>query len=92
MADVDPRYARRRYSRRQVVGGGTALGLSLAALGSASRRAGVFAQDATIELFHDKANWNDYYNEMGELAMSAVGVKVEGVPYSDTTTYQQTIL
>ncbi|MGH2532319.1 MAG: ABC transporter substrate-binding protein [Thermomicrobiales bacterium] len=93
-AQVGSRFGHHGYSRRQVVKGAGALGLSLATFGGAARFGGipgVSAQDATIQLFHDKANWDEFYQQMGELAAAAGGPAVETVPYSDTTSYQQTI-
>lgn len=95
MVGIEPLFGQRRYSRRQIVKGGAALGLSIPAFGAAARFggiAGVAAQDATVELFHDKSNWDEYYQQMGELSATAGGPALETVPYSDTTSYQQTIL
>jgi ABC-type glycerol-3-phosphate transport system substrate-binding protein len=91
-------------SRRSLVKGSAGLGITLASLGALGSNAGAAPHSAqslmsrlqdgstVLQLFHDKTNWNDYYNELGELSAKAVGVGIEGVPYADTTSYQQAIL
>jgi multiple sugar transport system substrate-binding protein len=99
------RMAHVRSDRRRLLASGAGLGLSLSAVGglhasSLAASPGVAGRhdarlqddSAVLELFHDKANWNDFYVEMGELSAGAGGASIEGVPFSDTTSYQQAIL
>lgn len=60
---------------------------------STGSRAVSAAQSETILRFaHDKTPWDEFYQEMGQLAADAIGVGLETTPYADTTSYQQTIL
>jgi ABC-type glycerol-3-phosphate transport system substrate-binding protein len=79
--------------RRRLLQGGSALGISAASgLGlSSTRRA--HAQDVTtLNFYHDKDPWQDFFIEQGNLAEAAIGVNWEVTPYSDTTSYQAAVL
>jgi len=51
----------------------------------------VLAQATKIELYHDKANWNDNYDKIGDMTAKSIGVGFKGVPYQDTSSYQAAI-
>lgn len=92
MADFDPRTVRHltdaRTNRRRLLQGGAALGLG-AALPIVGRTHGARAQDVTtLKFSHDKAPWQDFFTDMGNLAQQAINVNWEVTPYSDTTSYQ----
>ena len=80
-------------SRRRLLQGSAALGLA-AGLGPLGLGAGgVLAQDdAVLSFFHDKANWQEYFVQMGDQAQEAISVNWEPTPYADTTSYQAAIL
>lgn len=44
-----------------------------------------------LELYHDKANWTDNVDAVGQLAANRIGIGFKSVPYPDTTTYQTTV-
>ncbi len=71
------------------VSGGALAGayaLSLAGCGGSEGSANV------VEVFNDKpGDWNKNYAEMGKLSREAIGVGMKGVPFQDTTAYQQAI-
>ncbi len=86
-----------RHSRRTLVKGGLALGAAspaIAAFLAAGPGAGRAAAQGTTTLrfSHDKAPWDEFYQEMGQMSAEAIGVGLEVTPFSDTTSYQQTIL
>ena len=104
-AETDQRIAQfvddvrtRRHSRRELVKRGLALGLGLPAVaailagGPGVRRTRAAQESTTLRFAHDKVPWEELYQEMGEMSAEAVGISLEITPYSDTTTYQQTIL
>ena len=70
-------------------GGGALAGayaLSLAGCGGSESSANL------VEVFNDKpGDWNKSYAEMGKLSREAIGVGMKGVPFQDTTAYQQAI-
>ncbi len=95
MANFDPRTLRQLTdactNRRRLLQGSAALGLG-AALPIAGRGRSTAAQDATtLSFYHDKAPWQDFFIEMGELAQAAIGINWEPTAYSDVTTYQAAI-
>lgn len=78
-------------NRRRLLQGGAALGLGATSLGAGLHRAS--AQDvAKLSLYHDKAPWQDFFVEMGNLAETSIGVNWESTPYADTTSYQAAVL
>jgi multiple sugar transport system substrate-binding protein len=83
----------RSIDRRRLLQGSAALGVAAASglsLPSAQR---AFAQDVTtLKFYHDKAGWQDYFIEMGDLAEAAIGVNWEVTPYADTSSYQAAVL
>ena len=104
-AETDRRIARflddvrsQRHSRRELVKRGLALGLSMPVVaaivagGPRASRARAAQEGTTLRFAHDKVPWDELYQEMGEMSAEAVGISLEITPYSDTTTYQQTIL
>jgi multiple sugar transport system substrate-binding protein len=100
MADNEVRSTRqlleigsRSTTRRGVLKGGTALGLSAVAGQLTFGRYSVSAQDSeTLSFYHDKSPWQDFYKQMGDLAEAAVGVNWDPTAYSDTTSYQAAVL
>ncbi len=86
----------RRVNRRRFVQGAAAGGLSLAgaaALGQFGPLGGVAAQDKTVlKFYHDKAPWQDYFKQMGDLAEKAIGINWEPTSFPDTTSYQSAVL
>ncbi len=92
-------------SRRKLIRAGAGTGLSVAGMStlgnqraaaapriSAPQRSRLQGGSETIQLFHDKAPWDEFYKTMGEMSAEAGGTGIETVPYSDTTSYQQAIL
>src|SRR3712207_5595890 len=84
----------RRLSRRELGKRGAAVGLSASGIGAAlavgpgaSRRAGAQAE-TTLRFAHDKAPWDEWYQEMGQLSVEATGIGLEVTPFADTSTYQ----
>jgi multiple sugar transport system substrate-binding protein len=81
-----------RPTRRRLLQGGAALGLA-SALPAIGGIRGASAQDKTVlKFYHDKAPWQDFFKEMGDLAEKAIGINWDPTPYSDTTTYQAAVL
>lgn len=65
--------------------------LLLAACGGGGSSDGAGGEGGPVRLYHDKAPWEDYFKQMGDLASSDAGITLEQTPYSDTTSYQQVI-
>lgn len=63
--------------------------LGLMALSLAMLATPALAQ--TVDLYHDKGNWNDAYKLVLDPAKEAIGVTVTPVPYADTSTYQAAV-
>ncbi len=63
--------------------------LGLLALSLAMLATPAMAQ--TVDLYHDKGNWNDAYKTVLDPAKEAIGVTVTPVPYADTSTYQAAV-
>ncbi|MDQ3657821.1 MAG: ABC transporter substrate-binding protein [Chloroflexota bacterium] len=90
-----------RIDRRTALKTGAALGLSLPTLpglssaaarpSTAGRSSHPRAQSTQLTLLHDKDPWQDYFAEMSALATEQLDIGFEGVPYSDTTSYQQVV-
>jgi multiple sugar transport system substrate-binding protein len=89
-----------RLSRRTALKGATALGLAAPGLAHLTANASpspathahrVTAQATTLQLFHDKDPWKDYFAELSELATQSIDIAIEQTPYTDTTSYQQVI-
>jgi multiple sugar transport system substrate-binding protein len=90
-----------KFSRRSLVAGASALGLTaaiagcqrsaFAAPGSLPVSDALKAQSAKLKLFHDKAPWQDFFVKMSDQATKEIDVGWEATPYSDTTSYQQVI-
>lgn len=76
-------------NRRQVLGAGAALGLSLPLVGGMPSIAS--AQSTSLTFFHDKDPWQEFFGQMSELATEQIDVGFEPVPYADTTSYQQVV-
>ena len=87
-----------RHSRRDLVKRGLALGLSAPAIaallagGPAASRLAAAQEATTLRFSHDKVPWDELYQEMGQMSAEAAQIELEITPYSDTTSYQQTIL
>jgi hypothetical protein len=82
----------RSIDRRRLLQGGAALGVA-AASGLKLSPNYTLAQDVTtLKFYHDKAGWQDYFVEQGNLAEAAIGVNWEPSPYADTTSYQAAVL
>jgi multiple sugar transport system substrate-binding protein len=92
---------RSKFSRRSVVKGGVSLGvatplissmvLRTAAAPQQSSHRAMMAQSDPLSFYNDKSNWQDFIAEMSNLAQEQVGIGLESVPYSDTTSFQQVI-
>jgi multiple sugar transport system substrate-binding protein len=83
----------RSLNRRRLIQGGAALGAATASGLSLSPTYRTLAQDVTtLKFYHDKAPWQDFFVEMGDLAEAAIGINWEVTPYSDTTSYQAAVL
>lgn len=91
-----------RIDRRAAIKAGAGLGLSVPALARLTADGGaspspatharaLTAQATTLQFFHDKDPWQDYFIEMSDLATAAIDVGFEPTPYSDTTSYQQVV-
>lgn len=80
-----------RADRRGLLKAGAAAGLSIPAATAFFSVATHAAQETTLTFLHDKDPWQDFFLEMSGLSSEAIGVGVEPVPYSDTTSYQQVI-
>ena len=50
----------------------------------------VIAQSSGVEIYNDKANWNPFYNQMGDLGAKS-GVPFKGVTFADTSSYQAAV-
>ncbi len=87
-----------RYSRRELLKRGVALGLSAPAIAAvmassaAPSRVAAALQTTTLRFSHDKAPWDELYQDMSQMAADATGISLEITPFADTTSYQQTIL
>src|SRR5688500_9657831 len=83
----------RPIDRRRLLQSGSALGLSAASgLGLSTARYALAQDVTTLKFYHDKAPWQDFFVEQGNLAEAAIGVNWEVTPYSDTTSYQAAVL
>lgn len=81
----------RPIDRRRMLQGSAALGIGAATFGSRLHRAS--AQDVeTLRFYHDKAPWQDFFVEQGNLAQQAINVNWEATAYADTTSYQAAVL
>jgi multiple sugar transport system substrate-binding protein len=45
----------------------------------------------SVDLYHDKANWQDAFAKVLGMAKDAAGADVKPVPYADTSTYQAAV-
>ncbi len=101
MAGTSDRQNRGRIDRRTALKTGAALGLTLPTLpglssaaarpATAGRSSLTRAQSTQLTFLHDKDPWQEYFAEMSALATEQLDIGFEGVPYSDTTSYQQVV-
>lgn len=52
---------------------------------------GLFASAQDLDVYHDKANWQDAYQQVMQAGSEATGVSVKVTPYADTSTYQAAV-
>lgn len=90
MAYIVSKLSQQRTDRRQILRGGAAAGFAFAGLTSFHRRAR--AQETVLKFYHDKAPWQDFFVEMGNMAQEAIGVNWEPTSFPDTTSYQAAVL
>jgi multiple sugar transport system substrate-binding protein len=81
-----------RTDRRRLLKGAAGMGAAMAAAGSLGSLGRVAAQETTLSFYHDKAPWQDYFVDMGDMAQEAIGINWDPVSYPDTTSYQAAVL
>ncbi len=80
--------------RRALLKGGAALGAAGVMAGGATAIGleQAMAQDlTTLNFYHDKTPWDDFFKGVGDLAKDAINVTWETSAYGDTTSYQAAV-